>query len=217
MKLLLLLLIVSVTSKCGLHRYYEKTQTQRSERHHNGEHPNSKYRSDWSFGFGYGYQSNTAVLTCNDLEMYYQCERAQRTLDRFLPTTLPIELREIRCMDYIVCAAELPGDGEFWCQNLDSYFQCIVARNILIANNFSDTVICRGAAELADGRQLLNYRTPRIRTATPTTAPTTATPTAAPTTAAPTKELPPTQAPQKSSATQIAMTILYFGLIVLTA
>ena len=147
------------------------------------------------------------TVSCNDMEMYYQCERAQKMFDKDFP--VPVE---IQCMDYIACAAELPGDGKYWCQNVDSYRQCIIAKNIFSLNNISYSFQCTKSVLLVDGRPVLNYKTPYRYIAAPTPAP------------PPTPPVPPPEGPPdplyqiltKSSATTLyvpVITIVILSLI----
>ena len=70
---LLLLLVTQVISKCGLYKHHDKSK-ETKDKH-------------WLFrggsvraaaGRGYGYESMSTTVSCNDMEMFEQCKRAQQ-------------------------------------------------------------------------------------------------------------------------------------------
>ncbi len=73
---------------------------------------------------------------CNDMEMYYQCDRAQQQINKF--TDMMIQLNntyellnnvpDLECDKYINCITEVTINE---CQNMQSYLQCNSAELVL--------------------------------------------------------------------------------------
>lgn len=107
---------------------------------------------------GLGYQE----WICNDMEMFYQCNRAQTILDAFtLKSNLPFY--NLGCHKHIVCAAKL-SEGRYWCQNMDSYNLCLSGRDIIAYAVVSDKypIECRFDVLLEDRIPVLNFTKPKV-------------------------------------------------------
>jgi len=173
--LLLFVFVGIVSAKCGLYLNYQHSEA-RDQRHERaGAHYyNSQTRSDWAFGWGFGFQSLSTLKSCNDNEMFEQCKRAQKIIDMWVwATNTGNSIIELGCADFIVCAADMTENGEFWCQNMDSYDLCLNAQTIIaIANATSQySIRCREAVKLSDNVPVLDYREAHPITTTTTTLP----------------------------------------------
>ena len=114
--------------------------------------------------YNYAFERKTQQLTCNDIEMFQQCKRAQFLLDQFSTS------------NYIDCAIPPQPTGNFnnqyWCQNIDSFALCLNAKNIIDNSNSTNKhnfmITCEFALQLNDGFQTFNYTKPDILSATST-------------------------------------------------
>lgn len=167
-------------AKCGLWRQYNHA-TQQDGPYFEGNRGSSS-RVAWAFG--YGFESLDQNLVCNDMEMYYQCDRAQKYLDLY-NAERGVPPSTVGCAQNIVCSWSPTGNGRVWCQNMDSFDLCVSIQEILNATRYS--VECTFATPNTDGIPILNYRRSSESTTT-TTVITTSTvpdPTFVPTTTVP--------------------------------
>ncbi len=111
------------------------------------------HRSENLIRRGFGYESFSVKLECNDFESFYQCQRGQELLDKYnLNTTL-------NCYKYIACAAGLPlNNGKWWCIHDNSHNKCVVAQILL--SNINVTFPCNSILELNDDIPVLFYTIP---------------------------------------------------------
>lgn len=161
--LLIITFISIVTAKCGLWRQYNR-DTQRDGPYFNGN-PGSWSRTAWAFS--YGFESLDQNLACNDMEMFYQCDRAQKYLDLY-NAEQNIAPATVSCAQNIVCSGAFTENGRFWCQNMNSFDLCVSVQSILNATKYS--VECTYATANTDGIPILNYRrSPEITSTTTVT------------------------------------------------
>ena len=193
---LFVLLLPIILGKCGLYWNYAHSSSREDNQRTGGL--GSRYAT-WGFGFGhgFGYQSLSSIVTCNDVEMFEQCKRAQFLLD------MQGIGEELNCAHNIVCSAAIPGNGKFWCQNLDAYDLCLHAQALS-----NTTIICSLATKLSDDIAVLDYRE-SAATQPPTTPPTTP-PTDSNMT---TTTSPPTTTPCLASAIRITVAFALFVVI----
>ena len=179
--MLFFLLIALTNCKCLL--WYQFSHT--SER--DGPHRENRFgggnRGDWhadtQWAMGFGYESLDQLVGCNDLEMFNQCDRAQKIIDLYTEKN-DRPIINIGCSNNIACAATLPStNGKFWCQNMDSYDRCVSAKVMMDEMNQTQRypIDCVFDVMLSDNIPVLNYRkSSPITTTTTTTTITTTTP-----------------------------------------
>jgi len=146
----LFLAFVSVTAaKCGLYWNYQHAESQK--------YLNYYHRG---FGYGFGFQSFSTLVSCNDMEMFEQCKRAQKILDMWVGTGSGNQSIELGCARFIVCSADISENGKYWCQNMDSYDLCINAQTIIENANATSQypIVCAQAVKLSDDIPVLPYR-----------------------------------------------------------
>jgi len=163
----IILFLCLVSAKCGLFWQYQRSTANMYD----------NWVRRWNL---LGFESLAGEMSCNDMEMFHQCNRVQQKID-----LLSIET-ELGCAEHIGCKYEPPGNGRWWCQNMDSYDKCMlglsIIRNHTNSNNSNNNsnVNCTFAVTRTDDYVVINYRQAPIKTSAPTSAPTPA-PTLAPT------------------------------------
>lgn len=85
-----------------------------------------------------GLSGGARIRSCNDMEMFSQCSRAQQYLDEFNKDQ-GYSFATIECSDNIVCADYNNLDSAYWCQNMDAYNICKSVQRIL--ENFTKYVV----------------------------------------------------------------------------
>ena len=132
--------------------------------------------------YNYLFERKSQQLTCNDIEMFEQCKRAQFLLDQFsISNSLP--LTTLNCFHNVICSIPPQPTGnvanQYWCQNIDSFELCLNAKNIIdnstLINKRNFIITCNFALQLNDGFQIFNYSKPGVLTGTTTSLPTTTT------------------------------------------
>ena len=118
----------------------------------------SKYTLKWH---QFPSERLSSQVICNDIGMYQQCNRAQKIHDRYTMKN-DLNVLEAKCYKHTVCYMEPPGNGRFWCQNMDAYNLCVTLRDDL-ANLTNDTnyqITCEKAERLSDNILVLDYYEP---------------------------------------------------------
>jgi len=203
------LLATTVNAKCAL--WYQFSHTSERDGPHR-ENRGGSYYGDTQWAMGFGYESLDQEVVCNDMEMFHQCDRAQKMLDAYtMKNNLPFVT--INCADHIVCAAILPsGNGRYWCQNMDSYDICKFYSDTF--TNGSGTaqfpIVCNLAVPLDDGIPVLEYRKPHIATTTTTT---TAVPTLPPNTTVPANTTAPSSGSKLSNSLALVLLLVLLFLV----
>jgi hypothetical protein len=153
-------LVPITNTKCLL--WYQFSHTSEREGTHRENRWGGEYRyayADTQWAMGFGFESLDQLLSCNDQEMYFQCDRAQKIIDLYtMKNDLPIVT--IGCSNSIACASPLPNNnGKYWCQNMDSYDKCISAKIMIDNLTQSDRypIECDFSVMLSDNIPILNY------------------------------------------------------------
>lgn len=94
------------------------------------------------------YVENSVIVTrsketCYDWEQFYQCQRAQQHLDRWITNTL-IKPIDAGCHNHLLCIGWFPTlSGTYYCSQFDAYRLCLAIQrkvtNIPVICNSDET------------------------------------------------------------------------------